>query len=66
MTANLQVTDETLKLLNQVKKEIKAANYDQVIKYLINEKKKVPRSPFVSSNKFSALSQEEDKSDYMF
>jgi hypothetical protein len=57
MTVNLQVNDETFKLLLQIKNEIKAANYDQVLKYLVNQNKKVPRqsfSPNFRSAPFSA------------
>ena len=49
MTVNLQVNDETIKLLLQIKNEIKAANYDQVIKYLVNQNKKVPKQSFTQN-----------------
>jgi predicted CopG family antitoxin len=40
----VQVAEKTLQVLNELKEEMGAESYDEVIKMLISERKKVPRS----------------------
>jgi hypothetical protein len=47
-------------MLNKVKKEMKAKSYDEVIKTLIFERKKIPCIMFGSNRKLNSFSQNDE------
>ena len=49
MSTTIQVSQSTRQMLEQLKIEKKAHNYDQVIQDLISKKKKIPFSMFGSA-----------------
>jgi hypothetical protein len=56
----VQVDEKTLQMLNRLKEEMKARSHDEVIKTLISERKKIPRSMFGSNRKLKTFSVEDD------
>jgi hypothetical protein len=61
----VQIEGKTLKMLNELKKEMKVSSYDEVIKSLILERKKIPSSMFGSNRKLKSFTQE-DKGEFRF
>jgi len=55
----VQVNETTLQMLNETKKELKAKSHDEVIKKLLTERKKLPRSMFGSNCKLTSVTEEE-------
>jgi hypothetical protein len=47
-------------MLNKLKEEMKARSHDEVIKTLISERKKIPRSMFGSNRKLKTFSVEDE------
>ena len=60
MPTTVQVNEKTLQMLNKVKKEMKAKSYDEVIKTLIIERKKIPSTMFGSNRKLNSFSQHDE------
>jgi predicted CopG family antitoxin len=56
----VQVAEKTLQVLSKLKEEMGAKSYDEVIKVLISERKKVPRSMFGSNRKLNPLSEKDE------
>jgi len=56
----VQVDEKTLQMLNRLKEEMKARSHDEVIKTLISERKKIPRSMFGSNRKLKPFSVEDE------
>ena len=48
--------ERTLQMLKKMKKEMKARSYDEVIRSLIIDRKKIPRSMFGSNCKLKPFS----------
>ena len=46
-------------MLNETKKEMKAKSHDEVIKKLLTEHKKIPRSMFGSNRKLTSVTKED-------
>ena len=59
----VQVAEKTLQMLNKLKEEMRARSYDQVIRALISERKKIPCSMFGSNRKLKPFSGE-DKAEF--
>jgi len=55
----VQVNEKTLQMLNELKKEIGARNHE-VIRMLISERKKIPRSMFGSNLNLRSFSREDE------
>jgi hypothetical protein len=47
-------------MLNKIKNETKARSHDEVIKKLISERKKIPRSMFGSNRKLNSFSEQDE------
>ncbi len=60
MPTTVQVDEKTLQMLNKIKKEMKANSHDQVIKTLIVERKKIPRSMFGSNRKLKTFTKDDE------
>lgn len=60
MPTTVQVGEKTLQMLNKLKKEFGARSHDEVIRKLISERKKIPRSMFGSNPKLMPFSQEDE------
>ncbi len=60
MPTTVQVAEKTLQMLNKLKEETGARSYDEVIKTLISERKKIPRSMFGSNPKLKPFSQKDE------
>ena len=56
----VQVTEKTLQMLNKLKEEMKARSHDEVIKTLISERKRIPRSMFGANPKLKSFSEEDE------
>jgi hypothetical protein len=56
----VQVDEKTLQMLNKIKKEMKANSHDQVIKFLILERKNIPCSMFGSNRKLKPFSRKDE------
>ncbi|MGD6853231.1 MAG: hypothetical protein ACQCN6_14330 [Candidatus Bathyarchaeia archaeon] len=63
MPTTVQVDEKTLQMLNQAKKEMKAKSHDEVIKKLLTERKKTPRSMFGSNPKLTSFT-EKDRAEF--
>ena len=59
LATTVQVDEKTLQMLNEAKKEMKAKSHDEVIKRLLTERKKIPRSMFGSNPKLSSFTEED-------
>jgi hypothetical protein len=59
----VQVNETTLQMLNETKKEMKAKSHDEVIKKLLTERKKMPRSMYGSNRKLTSVT-EEDRAEF--
>jgi hypothetical protein len=64
MPTTVQVDEKTLQMLNNIKKELKARSHDKVIKALISERKRIPRSMFGSNRKLNSFS-ESDEAEFL-
>ncbi len=60
MTTSVQVSEKTLQLLGRLKAELGARSFDQVIRDLISERKKIPHSMFGSNTKLRPFSPREE------
>ena len=60
MAATVKVSERTLQLLNKLKKEIGARSHDHVIRELIRERMKMPRSMFGSNPQLRSFSAEDE------
>ncbi len=60
MTTSVQVSEKTIQLLDKLKKELGARSFDQVIRDLITERKKIPRSMFGSNTRLRPFSSKEE------
>src|SRR6266849_9792451 len=60
MTTSVQVSEKTIQLLDKLKKELGARSFDQVIRDLITDRKKIPRSMFGSNPKLRPFSHTEE------
>jgi len=56
----VQIDEKTLQMLNKLKEEMRARSHDEVIKTLISERKKIPRSMFGSNRKLKPFSKEDE------
>jgi len=56
----VQVAEKTLQLLNKLKEEMRARSHDEVIKTLISERKRIPRSMFGTNPKLKPFSKEDE------
>ncbi|MEM3699789.1 MAG: hypothetical protein QXL57_02835 [Candidatus Bathyarchaeia archaeon] len=60
MPTTVQVDEKTLQLLNKLKEEMKARSHDEVIKTLISERKRIPRSMFGTNPKLKPFSKKDE------
>jgi len=60
MTTTVQVSEKTLQMLNKLKEEMQAKSNDEVIKTLISERKKIPKSMFGSNLKLNSFSRKDE------
>ena len=60
MPTTVQIDEKTLQMLNKLKEEMRARSHDEVIKTLISERKKIPRSMFGSNRKLKPFSKEDE------
>jgi predicted CopG family antitoxin len=56
MPTTVQVSEKTLQMLNELKKELKARSHDEVIKSLIAKRKRIPDSMFGSNRRLKPFS----------
>ena len=56
----VQVAEKTLQMLNKLKEEMNARSHDEVIKTLISERKRIPRSMFGANRKLKSFSEEDE------
>lgn len=63
MATTVQVDEKTLQMLNKAKKEMKAKSHNEVIKKLLNEHRKTPKSMFGSNPKLTSFT-EEDRAEF--
>lgn len=56
MATTVQVSDKTLQILNKLKNETGLKSHDEVIRELIAERRKLPRSMFGSNPKLRPFS----------
>ena len=56
MATTVQVSDKTLQILNKLKDETGLKSHDEVIRELIAERKKLPKSMFGSNPKLRPFS----------
>jgi predicted CopG family antitoxin len=63
LPTTVQVDEKTLQMLNKAKKEMKAKSHDEVIKKLLNERKKIPCSMFGSNPKLTSFT-EDDRAEF--
>jgi predicted CopG family antitoxin len=56
----VQVAEKTLQMLNELKKEVGARSHDEVIRMLISERKKIPRSMFGSNPNLRPFSRKDE------
>lgn len=60
MPTTVQVAEKTLQQLNKLKEEMRARSHDEVIKTLISEREKIPRSMFGANRKLRPFSNEDE------
>ena len=60
MPTTVQVDEKTLQMLNKIKKDMKARSHDEVIRSLIIERKKIPKSMFGSNRKLKPFSKKDE------
>lgn len=56
----VQVDEKTIQMLNKLKEEMKARSHDEVIRELISERMKIPRSMFGSNPKLKPFSERDE------
>ena len=56
MATTVQVSDKTLQILNKLKNETGLKSHDEVIRELIAERRKLPKSMFCSNPKLRPFS----------
>ncbi len=60
MTTSVQVSERTLQLLNKVKREEGLKSLDQVIRELVAERGKIPKSMFGSNPKLRSFTAKDE------
>ena len=60
MPTTVQVDEKTIQMLNKLKEEMKARSHDEVIRELISERMKIPRSMFGSNPKLKPFSERDE------
>jgi predicted CopG family antitoxin len=60
MPTTVQVSEKTLQMLNELKKEMKARSHDEVIKSLISKRKRIPDSMFGSNRRLKPFSRADE------
>jgi hypothetical protein len=60
MTTSVQVSERTLQLLNKLKQEEGLRSHDQVIRELISERKKIPKSMFGSNPRLRSFTAKDE------
>lgn len=60
MPTTVQVSEKTLQMLNELKKEMKARSHDAVIKSLISKRKRIPNSMFGSNRRLKPFSRADE------
>lgn len=60
LATTVQVDEKTLQMLNEAKKEMKAKSHDEVIRKLLAERKKIPRSMFGANPKLDSFTPEDE------
>ena len=60
MTTSVQVSERTLQLLNRLKQEEGLRSHDQVIRELISERRKIPRSMFGSNPRLRSFTAKDE------
>ena len=60
MPTTVQIAEKTLQMLNKLKEEMKARSHDEVIKALISERKRIPRSMFGSNPRLKPFSKKDE------
>jgi hypothetical protein len=63
LATTVQVDEKTLQMLNKAKKEMKAKSHNEVIKKLLSEHRKTPKSMFGSNPKLTSFT-EEDRAEF--
>jgi len=60
MPTTVQVSEKTLQMLNELKREMKARSHDEVIKSLISKRRKIPNSMFGSNRRLKPFSRADE------
>ena len=60
MATTVQVDEKTLQMLNRAKKEMHAKSHNEVIKKLLTQQRKTPRSMFGSNPKLDSFTAEDE------
>jgi hypothetical protein len=55
----IQLEKETVRMLSEIQKEMKAKSIDEIIQRLITERKKVPSSMFGSSPNLTSMTEDD-------
>jgi hypothetical protein len=63
MATMVQASEKTLRILNKLKKEMRAKSKDDIIKALISERKKTPESMFGANPNLNSYTQK-DKTEF--
>ncbi len=59
MPTTIQVQDDVYKMLNSLKKELKAESYSEVIRHLLRKSKRMDESEFGSMPRIAPFKREE-------
>ncbi len=59
MSTTIQVKDDVYRILNALKKELKAESYNEVVKYLLRKAKRMDESEFGSMPGIAPFQREE-------
>jgi hypothetical protein len=60
MPTTVQVDEKTLQMLNKLKEDLKARSHDEVIRMLVSERRKIPRSMFGSNRKLTPFTERDE------
>jgi len=60
LATTVQVDEKTLQMLNRAKKEMHAKSHNEVIKKLLTQQRKTPRSMFGSNPKLDSFTAEDE------
>jgi len=60
LATTVQVDEKTLQMLNRAKKEMHAKSHNEVIKKLLTQQRKTPRSMFGSNPKLDSFTSEDE------